>query len=135
MASRSQDAQSIDIAPLIDVVFILLIFFMVSTTFNRDLKLDLSRPRAASGVISSSKAIRVLIDRAQRVFLDNQPIRLWVLRGKLSELLRSSPTKAVLVITDENVPSQRLVEVVDQCRLAGASEVGVATDSEDGARP
>ena len=124
--------QNIDISPLIDMVFILLIFFMVSTTFNKDLKLDLTRPQASSATTASTKAIKVMIDRNQNLFVDNQPVRLWVLQGKVREMLQNVSQKSVLVIIDKSVPSERLIEVVDQCKLAGAEDVGVATRKEIG---
>ncbi|MBS0300490.1 MAG: biopolymer transporter ExbD [Proteobacteria bacterium] len=123
---------TIDMAPLIDMVFILLIFFMVTTTFVKDMKLDLERPKANSAVMASSKAIRLFIGRQGDTYMDGEPIRLWLIQSKLRDLLASSASKVVLVVTDEGVSAGRLVEVVDQARLAGAESVGVATKKEAG---
>lgn len=123
---------AIDMAPLIDIVFILLIFFMVTTTFVKDMKLDLERPKANSAVTASSKAIRLFIDRNGDTYLDGEPVRLWLIQSKLRDLLSTSSNKIVLVVTDEGVAAGRLVEVVDQARLAGAESVGVATKKEAG---
>lgn len=124
--------QQIDISPLIDMVFILLIFFMVSTTFVKDMKLELERPGAASASRASTKAIRVYIDAGANVYLDGNPVRAWMLQSRIRELLRGGAGGSVLVIVDRRVPSERLLEVVDQCRLGGASDVGVATEKEAG---
>lgn len=124
--------QQIDISPLIDMVFILLIFFMVSTTFVKDMKLELERPGAASATRASTKAIRVYIDAGANVYLDGNPVRAWMLQSRIRELLRGGAGGSVLVIVDRRVPSERLLEVVDQCRLGGASDVGVATEKEAG---
>lgn len=123
---------AIDMAPLIDIVFILLIFFMVTTTFVKDMKLDLERPKANSAVAASSKAIRLFIDRNGDTYVDGEAVRLWLIQSKLRDLLSTSSNKIVLVVTDEGVPAGRLVEVVDQARLAGAESVGVATRKEAG---
>jgi biopolymer transport protein ExbD len=123
---------SIDIGPLIDIVFILLIFFMVTTTFVKDMKLELERPKASSAVTASSKAIRLFIDRDGTTYLDGEPVRLWLIQSKLRDLLSTSTDKVVLVVTDEGVPAGKLVEVVDQARLSGAESVGVATEKEAG---
>jgi biopolymer transport protein ExbD len=64
--------------------------------------------------------------------VDNQPVRLWVLQGKLRDLLRATTEKSILVVTDEGIKASRLIEVVDQCRLAGAKDVGVSTVQEAG---
>lgn len=125
---------SIDIGPLIDIVFILLIFFMVTTTFVKDMKLDLERPKASSTTTASSKAIRLFIDRDGVTYLDGEPVRLWLIQSKLRDLLSTSTDKVVLVVTDEGVPAGKLVEIVDQARLSGAENVGVATEKEAGGR-
>lgn len=130
---RREDIQDINISPLIDMVFILLIFFMVSTTFVKDMKLELERPAASSGVTASTKAVRLYIDANGDTFMDGAPIQIWVLQSRLRDLLKTMTAKAVLVVTDDGVPAGRLVEVVDQARLAGATDVGVATVEEAGA--
>lgn len=130
--NRKKAEQSIDISPLIDMVFILLIFFMVSTTFVKDMKIDIDRPQASSASTASTKAVRLYVDKSGDTFLNGEPIRLWVIQSRLRDLLKGSTNKSVLVVTDEIVPSQRLIEVVDQARLAGASDVGVATVGEAG---
>ncbi|MEE4294440.1 MAG: biopolymer transporter ExbD, partial [Xanthomonadales bacterium] len=75
---KKEDMQDINISPLIDMVFILLIFFMVSTTFVKDMKLDLDRPAAASSVTASTKAIRLYIDNNGDTYLDGEPVQIWV---------------------------------------------------------
>ena len=129
---RSHEAKTedIDITPLIDVVFILLIFFMVSTTFVKDLKLDLERPGATSSVKAPSKVLRVHIDKNQNIFVDGQLSKPWMLQSRVRDYLRSGTTKSVLVVTDRTVPAEKLIHIVDQCRLAGAADVGVATEEE-----
>jgi biopolymer transport protein ExbD len=130
---KKEDLQAIDITPMIDMVFILLIFFMVSTTFVKDMKLDLDRPAASSAVTASTKAIRLYIDSNGDTFLDGEPVQVWVIQSRLRDQLKTMTSKAVLVITDDGVPAGKLVEVVDQARLAGATDVGVATVEEAGA--
>ena len=128
---RSEDP-GVDISPLIDVVFILLIFFMVSTTFVKDAKVDLERPGAQSATTASTKSIRVLIDRTGTIYMDNVPVRPWMVQSRVREGLAAGADGSVLVITDRRVPAEKLIEVVDQCRLAGADDVGVVTDFESG---
>ena len=123
---------AIDLTPMIDMTFILLIFFMVSTTFVKDMKIDIDRPGASTQQVASSKAIRLYIDKAGTVFMDGEPVKVWVIQSRLREQLKSSTNKSVLVVTDEIVPSGRLVEVVDQARAGGAEDVGVATSAEAG---
>lgn len=129
---RSERREDIDISPLIDMVFILLIFFMVTTTFVKDMKVDLERPGAASAKAASTKALRIHIDAGANIYVDGSPVRPWMVQSRVREFLESSGSEQVLVVTDRRVPAERLIEVVDQCRLAGATEVGVATEKEAG---
>lgn len=116
-------------APLIDMVFLLLVFFAVSTTFAKDMALTLQRPSASSAAPASSKAIRVFIDRGGSVYVSEQPVKPWMVQSRVRDLLAVSTAKKVLVVADRLVPSERLVEVVDQCRLGGAADVAVATEA------
>ena len=129
---RQEEEVQIDMSPLIDMVFILLIFFMVSTTFVKDMKLDLERPGASSAGPANTKSIRVYIDQNSKVYVDGQPTRVWVLQSKVRELLKAGSSESVLVVTDKGVSAERLIEVVDACRLAGARDVGVAAQNEAG---
>jgi len=130
---KEQGIDSIDISPLIDCVFLLLIFFMVTTTFVKDMKLDLDRPSAAAGsLINEEKVIRVYIDSNRDVFVDNQPIKVWAIQSKLRDMLRSSAKKAVLVISDAEIPVESLIDVIDECKMSGAEDVAVSTNKEMG---
>ena len=122
----------IDISPLIDMVFILLIFFMVTTTFVKDMKLDLDRPGAASAQKASTKSIRLSIDKNSVVYLEGNPVKMWVLQSKIKDLLSKGSSKSILVITDKKVSVDKLVDVMDQCKLAGATDIAVATQREAG---
>ncbi|RJP95703.1 MAG: biopolymer transporter ExbD [Desulfobacteraceae bacterium] len=136
MRLRRKDRQvdSIDISPLIDCVFLLLIFFMVTTTFVKDMKLDLDRPSATSAsLVNEEKVIRVYIDSNREVYVDNQPIKVWAIQSKLRDLLRSSAKKAVLVVSDAEIPVESLIDVIDECKRSGAEDVAVSTNKELGA--
>jgi biopolymer transport protein ExbD len=130
---RKVDEVAIDLTPMIDMTFILLIFFMVSTTFVKDLKIDIDRPGASTAQVASTKAVRLYIDKGGEVYLEGEPVRVWVIQSRVRDLLRASTNKSVLVVTDEVVPAGRLVEVIDQARAGGAEDVGVATVVEAGA--
>lgn len=130
--AKRQDVENIDLSPLIDMVFILLIFFMVTTTFVKDMKLDINRPTASSATKSDDKVIRVYIDNTGEVYIDNQPVKVWAIQSKARDLLRSSTEKSILVITDDGIPVEKLIDVVDECRMSGAKDVAVSTTKEMG---
>lgn len=120
----------VDMSPLIDMVFILLIFFMVTTTFVKDMQVDLNRPGASSAEMSSDKSIRVTLDGSKKIYFDGQEVELWALQGLVRNAIEGGASKDVLVVTDSSVSAQNLIDVVDQVRLAGAENVGVATEAE-----
>jgi biopolymer transport protein ExbD len=130
-ATRSNET-TVDLTPMIDMTFILLIFFMVSTTFVKDMKIDIDRPGAQTQSVASTKAVRLYIDKQGEVYLEGEPVRTWVIQGWVRDLIKGMTQKSVLVVTDATVPSERLIEVIDQARLAGAEDVGVATVAEAG---
>ena len=129
---RKQAEVGIDLTACIDMTFILLIFFMVSTTFVKDMKIDIDRPGATTQTVASTKAVRLYIDKQGGTYLEGEPIQVWVIQSRLRDLLKGMTQKSVLVVTDEVVPSGRLVEVVDQARASGAEDIGVATTTEAG---
>jgi len=129
---RTDNPTDVDVSPLIDMVFILLIFFMVTTTFVKDMKLDLNRPSASSATKSDDKVVRVYIDNTGEVYIDNQPVKVWAIQSKVRDLLRAATEKNVLVITDDNIPVNKLIDVVDECRMSGAKDVAVSTTKEMG---
>ncbi len=128
-----ENIESVDVSPLIDMVFILLIFFMVSTTFVKDMKVDLDRPGASSSDNADSKSIRVTIDLTKTIYIDGEPVKSWMIQSRIREALKEDKNTSILVLVDKSVESDLLIEIVDQCRLAGANDIGVATEQEFGA--
>jgi len=129
---RGAAEDRVDLTPMIDMTFILLIFFMVSTTFVKDMKIDINRPGAQTQSVASTKAVRLYIDKQGETYLEGEPIRTWVIQSRVRDLLKGMTQKSVLIVTDAQVPSQKLIDVVDAARLAGAEDVGVATVAEAG---
>lgn len=129
---KDEEAQNIDISPLIDMVFILLIFFMVSTTFQKDMDIDISRPQASSAKRSSTKDVRIFIARDGSTYLNGEPVRGWMIQSRVRDQLKAGSTESVLVVADDSVPTRKLVDVIDDARLAGAKDVAVATEIEVG---
>ena len=128
--SNENEQANIDISPLIDMVFILLIFFMVSTTFVKDMAVNVNRPGAASATQANDKSIRVYVDQLDNVFINGEQVNTWIIQSRIREALKESGETSILVVTDKTVSAEKLIEVVDQCRLGGAKDIGVATDKE-----
>jgi biopolymer transport protein ExbD len=130
--ARAESKQDIDMSPLIDMVFILLIFFVVSTTFTKDMKIDIDRPGAASASPASTKSMRIFLESNGNITIDGNRVRAWMVQSRVKEFLDASGEGSILVVTDRAVAADKLIEVVDQARLAGATQIGVATEKEAG---
>lgn len=120
----------VDIAPLIDIVFILLIFFLVTTTFNRDTGVQVARPQATVSRSLESSSMRVSVTAGGHVYTDGRRVSLDELRSKVSAFVSRERDRTVVVIPDGDLPSKKLVEVMDAARLGGARDVAVATQSK-----
>jgi len=123
-----KETNEINITPLIDIVFILLIFFMVTTTFNRDNHLDLQRPSAQSGQLTDRQVLRVAINSRGETTVDGTLVNPWMLQARVREALAIRVSKSVLLVADEKVETGSLIRLMDDCTLAGASGVGVAVE-------
>ena len=117
-----------NITPLIDIVFILLIFFLVTTTFAKDLGMDVDRPEASSGAAQQSEILRVAVGRNGEVTVAARPASMWNLSAAVQTALDKKRDKAVLLVADQAVPAGALVEVMDACKIGGASRVAVAVE-------
>jgi len=127
---KKHQVEDLNISPLIDMVFILLIFFAVSTTFVKDMQVELERPSAQSSSAASTKSVRVYIDRAGAIYIEDQQVNTWMVQSIVRDALDISSSQTVLVVADRQTPTEKLIDVVDQARLAGATEVGVATEQK-----
>lgn len=125
-----EENEGIDLSPLIDIVFILLIFFMVTTTFVKDYQVEVDRPQAKSSEIVTEETLKVQIDANRDIYFKGDLVSEWSLQTELKKEFRKSKSKTVLVVPDSSVSAQDLIKVIDYCRLAGAEQVTVATRQE-----
>ena len=127
-SKRALTAQTeIQMTPLIDMVFILLIFFVVTTSFVSETGLDIQRPRSSSSETLPRENIPVAIGADGRITVDGQRVGLFSIRPFLQRRLRMRPGLAVVLVADKAVSVDRVVRVMDEIRTAGINEVALAT--------
>ncbi len=129
---KAEEKADLNVTPLIDVMMVLLIFFMLTAKFTEESKVEIERPGAASGSTPGAQILRVTLEANGNLWVDDAPVKLWALQGRVRDRLRESGDDTVLVQADRRVTAEKLIEVVDQCRLAGAKDVGVITEQEGG---
>ena len=127
-SKRALTAQAeIQMTPLIDMVFILLIFFVVTTSFVSETGLEIQRPQSSSSETLPRENIPVAIGADGRITVDGQRVGLLSIRPFLQKRLRMQPGLAVVLVADKTVSVDRVVRVMDEIRAAGISEVALAT--------
>ncbi len=118
----------INVTPLMDIVFIMLIFFIVTSTFVKEPGVEINRPEAETAKIRKLAAILVAITDENEIWINKDLIELDAVRSSVEQLHRENPKGTAVVQVDRNADSRYLVEVVNQIRLSGVDEIAVSTD-------
>ncbi len=124
-------SRELNIAPLIDMVFILLIFFLVTTSFVQETGIDVSRPTASTAVSKEDATILIAIDEDNRVFMEGQQIDVRAVRANMQRALAENPEGSVVVVADRGSSTGTAIRVMDGCREAGAENVSLAASLPD----
>jgi biopolymer transport protein ExbD len=127
-AARRGRRQSLELnmAPLIDMVFILLIFFLVTTSFVKETGIDINRPTASTAVSKEKGSILVGIAKDGRVYMDKREIDIRAVRANVERALAENPESQVVVVADKESHTGVVIMAMDGCRLAGAKNVSLA---------
>ena len=115
-----------NMAPLIDMVFILLIFFLVTTSFVRETGVDINRPTAATAASKKKANILIGITKNGRIFMDKREIDIRAVRANIERALAENPEGAVVIAADKESRTGMAIKVLDACKLAGAKDVSLA---------
>lgn len=121
-----QQMHQIDLSPLLDVVFILLIFFIVTTVFVKETGVEVSKPQAVSAAKLEKQSILIAITAEDAVIYAGQNIGIAGVKATVSQLLSKQDMPVVLQV-DQAVLTKTLVAVIDEAKLAGASSISLAT--------
>ena len=125
-AAEDAGDTSIDISPLIDCVFILLIFFIVTTTFVEETGVEVDKPQAAAGVLLEKNSILIALTEKGEVVYGGREIGLNGVQPLVKRMLQKEEVP-VIVQADSASDSGKLVQIVGEAKLAGATKVSVAS--------
>lgn len=123
---NTQSAVELNMAPLIDMVFILLIFFLVTTSFVKETGIEVNRPTAATAVQKNKTTLLIGIDSANRVYFNRREIDIRAVRANIERALAENPESSAVVVADQVSSTGTAIQVMDGCRLAGAHNVSLA---------
>ena len=123
---RKQDETGIDLTPMMDIVFIMLIFFIVTTSFVKETGVDINRPNADTAERDEKGNILVAITASNEIWIDKRRVDLKAVRDNIERLKIEYPEGSVIIQADKESRSGLLVEAMDQIRLAGVQNISIA---------
>jgi biopolymer transport protein ExbD len=128
--NKERDESTIDITPMLDIVFIMLIFFIVTTSFVKETGVEVNRPNAATAVRDERGNILIAITANDEIWIDKRMIDLRSVRANVERLKAENPEGSVIIQADKASKTGFLVETMDQVSLAGVQNVSIAASQD-----
>jgi len=128
--SRAEDESEINITPMMDVVFILLIFFIVTASFVKESGIDVNRPDASTAEVKERGNIMVAITADGQIWIDKRQVDVRAVRANIERLHAENPQGSVVIQADKNSKNGLLVQVMDASREAGVYNVSIAAQEK-----
>ena len=128
--SSGQDEAEVDLTPMLDVVFIMLIFFIVTASFVKEVGLELNKPDSgeAPKTVQENENILIQITNDGLIFVDRRNVDIRAVRANIERLHAERPNGQVVVAPGGASENGLLVQVMDQARLAGVEEISMAAE-------
>jgi len=126
-----ESESDVNLTPMLDVVFIMLIFFIVTASFVKEAGIEINRPNAATAERKEQGNILVAITENGQIWIDRRQIDPRALRANIERMHAENPNGAVIIQADEDSRNKLLVQVMDAARLAGVESVSIAADVVD----
>ncbi len=126
--ARGDDDSEVNMTPMLDVVFIMLIFFIVTASFVKESGIDMNRPDAATAERKERGNILVAISPTGQIWIDKRQVDIRAVRANIERLHAENPQGAVVIQADRESKNGLLVQVMDAARLAGVTSVSIAAE-------
>ncbi len=130
LPKRERKAANIDIAPMLDMVFILLIFFIVTSSFTRETGVEVTKPQAKSASEVNKENIMIAITREGTIHVNERQVDFITLKDVLGQMISKNPDREVILIADQDSNTGVVVSVIDVCNLTGVKKVSIAALSK-----
>ncbi len=127
---NQEEESSIDITPMLDVVFIMLIFFIVTASFIKETGIDVNRPQAATAVKKAKANILIAIDANNDIWIDRRQVDIRSVRPNIERLHAENPQGSVIIQADKESKTDTLIQVMDASRQAGVYNVSIAAQEQ-----
>ena len=123
-----EDTEEPNITPMLDVVFILLIFFIVTANFIKDPGLEINRPDSETSEITENAAILIAIGAAGEIYMDGRRIDVRQVKANVIRLIAENPQGSVVIQADVKSTAEKIVAVMDEVREAGVVDISIASE-------
>jgi biopolymer transport protein ExbD len=124
------DDSDVNVTPLLDIVFIMLIFFIVTATFIKEPGVEVTRPEALTAEEQRLVSILIAIDADNSIWINRDEVPLEGVRSRLERLRRENPRGSAVIQADGSADTEYLVRVLEQIRAAGVDEVVAVSTKE-----
>jgi biopolymer transport protein ExbD len=124
----SQEETELDMTPMLDIVFIMLIFFIVTTSFVKESGVTVNTPQATTASQQDSANIFIAITDSGEIWVDKRLVDSRSVRTIVARLHADNPEGSVIIQSDSDAPTGVLVDIMDQVRLAGVQGIAIAAD-------
>lgn len=124
-----EEESPIDLTPMLDVVFILLIFFIVTASFVKESGIDVNKPQAQSAVQKELANIFIAINEHDEIWIDKRKADVRSLRAIIERLNAENPQSSIVIQADKRSTNEKLVHVMDAARQAGIYNIAIAADN------
>ena len=129
--TREADESEVNLTPMLDVVFIMLIFFIVTASFAKEAGIDINRPNAATAEVKQKGNILIAISDTGQIWIDKRRVDVRAVRANIERLHAENPQGSVVIQADTDSKNGLLVEVMDAARQAGVLNVSIAAEIID----
>ncbi len=123
-------AASVNLTPLIDMVFILLIFFLVTASFTKESGIEVDRPTASTATRQEQGSLIIGVSKTGEIWIEDQAVDIRSIRAHVERLHAQNPEGTVIILADKESSTGVTVNVLDQVRLAGVTNVAIAAAPE-----
>ena len=121
-----EEEAAIDMTPMLDVVFIMLIFFIVTASFVKEAGIDVNRPEAATAVKKDRANILIAISDKGEIWINKRRIDVRAVQANIERLRAENPQGSVVIQADKKATTETLIKVMDASRAAGVYDVSIA---------
>ncbi len=125
---RRKSESEVNLTPMLDVVFIMLIFFIVTASFVKESGIEISRPGASTAVRKEKGNILIAISANDQIWMNRRQVDPRALRANIERMHAENPQGAVIIQADKEAKTGLLVKVMDAARAAGVKSVSLAAD-------